>query len=73
MREQTAGKFRMRPWEGGWPLSVDLEHTELNGDTAKVRLFGVEELYDLQYVVARVIAQVEAEESRGHLNPAKSA
>jgi hypothetical protein len=57
MSESSAGKFRMKAWDGH-PVAVDLHHVEPNGITKSLRLFGIEELYELQFVVARTLAKL---------------
>ena len=58
--EKSAGRFKLVAWLDGFPVSMDLTHEELNGSEAKIRLFGIEELHDLKFVVERAIQNIES-------------
>ncbi len=57
---KRAGKFMVRAWTDGHPVSGEIEHTEPNGDLKELRWFGAEELYELKHCVDRMIALLEA-------------
>lgn len=53
--EKVAGKFHLTVWLEGYPASMELVHQEPNGERRDFRLFGVEELHDLKFVVDRAL------------------
>lgn len=57
--KKTVGDLSLTVYKDGWPLSIRLEN-----EGKELRLFGIEQLHDLRYLVDRALVDVSAGETK---------